>query len=300
MKKFARTFIIALLIVSILSTGALAASPTTTGAGTVKADILNLRSEANTYSAVKALIPNGSYLIVTGTVGEWYKVLYNGTEGYVHSSYVNYAQTLDGNYGAKGVISGTCVRLRSGASLYSGVVGYYNTGAEFTVLGVSGEWVKVSAASGLTGYVHSNYINCATESSSTSAPAAPAGSTGEQMRATAKQYLGCPYVWAGNGPYSFDCSGFVNYVYKYYGYSLHRVAQDIYSYDGTYVDKAFLQPGDIVCFGYGPWSITHVGMYIGNGQFIHASSGSGCVVITDLSSSYYTRMYVGAKRIIGQ
>ena len=112
--------------------------------------------------------------------------------------------------------------------------------------------------------------------------------------------MAAPTSGAGNGPSYFDCSGFVNYVYKAYGYSLHRVAQDIYSYDGVHVDKANLRAGDIICFGYGPWSITHVGMYIGNGQFIHASSGSGCVVITNLSDNYYTRMYVGAKRLISE
>jgi len=295
MKKTIRSIILALLIVSMLSTSALAAT-TTQGAGTVKADVLNLRSEASTSAAVKALLYRGSFLIVTGTSGDWYNVIYDGTSGFVHSDYVDYAITLDGKYGTKGVVSGMSVRLRAEANTYSAVLGYYNTGAEFDVLGISGEWVKVATATGAVGYVHSNYINC------TSAKNVPVSSygKGDQMMATARQYLGCPYVWAGNGPSYFDCSGFVNYVYKYYGYSLHRVAQDIYSYDGVFVDKANLQPGDIIAFGYGPYSITHVGMYIGNGQFIHASSGSGCVVITNLSDNYYTRMYVGAKRIISE
>ncbi len=295
MRKTFRTIILALLILSLFSTTALAATPTT-GAGTVNADVLNLRSEASTNSAVKALLYKGSYLIVTGTSGEWYNVIYDGTNGFVHSDYVDYAITLDGKYGTKGVVSGMSVRMRAEASTSSTVLGYYNTGAEFDILGISGEWVKVATATGAVGYIHSNYINC---TSAKNAPISNYGK-GEQMMATARQYLGCPYVWAGNGPSYFDCSGFVNYVYKYYGYSLHRVAQDIYSYDGSFVDKANLQPGDIICFGYGPYSITHVGMYIGGGQFIHASSGSGCVVITNLSDNYYTRMYVGAKRIISE
>lgn len=295
-KKPIRILILTLLIVSLLAPNALAAT-TTTGAGTVNADALNLRSEANTNSAVKALLYKGSYLIVTGTAGNWYKVIYDGVEGFVSADYVDYAYTLDGKYGTKGVVSGMSVRLRAEASTSAAVLGYYNSGAEFDVIGISGEWVKVSTVAGGVGYIHSNYINC---TSSTNTPVSNYDGKGDQMMATAKLYLGCPYVWAGNGPYSFDCSGFVNYVYNYYGYSLHRVAQDIYSYDGVYVDKANLQAGDIIAFGYGPWSITHVGMYIGNGQFIHASSGSGCVVITDLSQNYYTRMYVGAKRIISE
>lgn len=296
MRKTIRSLILALLIISLLSSTALAAK-TTTGAGTVKADALNLRTEASTSSAVKALLYRGSYLIVTDTVGDWYKVIYDGTEGFVHSAYVDYAYTLDGKYGTQGTVRGMSVRLRAQPNTSSAVLGYYNTGAKFNVLGVSGEWVKVSTATGIVGYMHSNYISC---SSAANTPISNYNGKGDQMMATAKLYLGCPYVWAGNGPSYFDCSGYVNYIYKYYGYSLHRVAQDIYSYDGVHVDKSNLRAGDIICFGYGPYSITHVGMYIGNGQFIHASSGSGCVVITNLSDNYYTRMYVGAKRVISE
>ena len=72
----------------------------------------------------------------------------------------------------------------------------------------------------------------------------------------------------------------------------------MYTNNGTAVSKDQLQPGDMVFFGYSAWNITHVGMYIGNGQFIHASSSADEVVITDLSQNYYTRMYVGAKRMI--
>ena len=294
-KKIIRILILSILIVCMMASNVLAV---TSGGGTVTASALNMRSDASTSSAVKALIYNGSNVIVTDSVGDWYKVVYKGSEGYVHSDYVSFAATMDASFGTKGTVSGMSVRMRDAASLSSNTLGYYNTGAEFNVIGVSGVWVKVSNGAGIEGYIHSDYIRFSAGSAAAQTPAVGNG-TGEQMVATAKQYLGCPYVWAGNGPYSFDCSGYVNYIYKQYGYSLHRVAQDIYSYDGVSVDKANLQPGDIICFGYGPWSITHVGMYIGNGQFIHASSGSGCVVITDLSSGYYTRMYVGAKRVIG-
>ncbi len=293
-RKIIRSLILSIIIVSLLASNALAV---TSGGGTVTASALNMRSEATTASSVKELIYNGSNVIVTDSVGEWYKIVHKGVEGYVHSDYISFSSTMDAAFGTKGTVSGMSVRMRDAASLNSNVLGYYNTGAEFNVIGVSGEWVKVSNGACIEGYIHSDYIRFSTGEAA-SAPAV-SGGTGEQMVATAKQYLGCPYVWAGNGPYSFDCSGYVNFIYRQYGYSLHRVAQDIYSYDGMSVSKAELRPGDLICFGYGPWSITHVGMYIGNGQFIHASSGSGCVVITDLSSSYYTRMYVGAKRVLG-
>ena len=99
-------------------------------------------------------------------------------------------------------------------------------------------------------------------------------------------------------PSGFDCSGFVNYVYDLYGYDLYRVAQDIYHNDGNYVAKADLQPGDLVFYGYSVYGIPHVGMYIGGGQFIHASTSTTGVIISELDSSYYTNRYVGAKRIV--
>ena len=76
------------------------------------------------------------------------------------------------------------------------------------------------------------------------------------------------------------------------------MAQDIYTSDGAAVSKDELQPGDLVFFGWGPYSVSHVGIYIGDGQMIHASTSSTGVIISDLDSSYYTRKYVGAKRVV--
>ena len=295
-RKIIRTLLIAVILVSLLAPSALAVS-----SGTVTADALNIRSQPTTASGILGLIYQGGTVTINETQGDWHKISYNGINGYVHKNYVRITGTApDSSTGSTpaqsgtiGTVAGMSVRLRAGASLSSQVYGYYNTGAQFTVLGTSGEWVNVKTSSGLVGYMHSAYIKIGTAGSTPTT-----GGVADQIVATSKLYLGTPYVWAGMSPSGFDCSGFVYYLYKNYGYSLHRVAQDMYSYDGVYVDKANLRPGDLVCFGYGPYSITHVGMYIGNGQFIHSSSGTGYVVITDLSSNYYTRMYVGAKRII--
>ena len=114
---------------------------------------------------------------------------------------------------------------------------------------------------------------------------------------TAKQYLGYPYVYGGMSPAGFDCSGFVGYVYKLCGYSLKRVASDIYYNNGTSVDKANLQPGDLVFFSNSSESIGHVGIYIGSGQFIHASSSRG-VRVDNLDDSYWKPRWYGGKHII--
>ncbi|PKM74053.1 MAG: hypothetical protein CVU91_03145 [Firmicutes bacterium HGW-Firmicutes-16] len=120
---------------------------------------------------------------------------------------------------------------------------------------------------------------------------------GQKIVDTAMLYLGTPYVWGGTSEKGFDCSGFVQYVYKECGYTINRTAADIYE-NGTYVEKENLEIGDAICFSSHTESIGHVGIYIGNEQFIHASSGSGCVIISDLSEDYYTNRYIGSRHIV--
>ncbi len=125
-------------------------------------------------------------------------------------------------------------------------------------------------------------------------------SRGQEIVNYAKQYLGCKYVYGGSGPSTFDCSGFTMYVYQHFGISLSHSAT-AQSKNGTYVAKQDLQPGDLVFFkDYETMvGIGHCGIYIGDGNFIHASSGTGyCVKIsTLLSGSYYNR-YETARRLV--
>lgn len=283
-----------------LFAGAIAAgsaSAYTSGGATVTADLLNLRTEPSVSSASLGLVSEGDFLLVEEQSGDWYKVCADGVEAYVSAQYISVSETLDGSYGHKAEVTGDYVRMRAGASTSDAVLGSFDSGAEFDVVGVSGQWLKVSG-SGLTGYIRSDYLSYGGASAGANTGTAYSqGTTGQQIVETAKKYLGTPYVWAGMSENGFDCSGFVNYVYKLHGYSMNRVAQDIYSNDGTAVNKENLAPGDLVFFGYGASGVTHVGMYIGNGQFIHASSSQRQVVITNLSDGYYTRMWVGAKRI---
>ena len=125
-------------------------------------------------------------------------------------------------------------------------------------------------------------------------------SLGNQIVDYAKQYLGCKYVYGGSGPSVFDCSGFTMYVYSKFGISLSHSAT-AQAKKGTYVAKEDLQPGDLVFFkDYETMEgIGHCGIYIGNGDFIHASSGAGyCVKISTLLSGSYNTKYETARRII--
>jgi len=125
-------------------------------------------------------------------------------------------------------------------------------------------------------------------------------SIGNEIVSFAKDYLNCPYVYGGSGPNTFDCSGFTMYVYKHFGVSLSHSAT-AQSKRGTYVAKEDLQPGDLVFFkDYETMEgIGHCGIYIGEGEFIHASSGTGyCVKISTLLSGSYDRRYETARRIL--
>ena len=111
---------------------------------------------------------------------------------------------------------------------------------------------------------------------------------------TAKDFLGVPYVWGGTSPSGFDCSGFVMRVFQMNGISITRLADDQY-YNGSHISRDELVPGDLVFFTtYAP-GVSHVGIYIGDDCFIHASS-SGGVKISSLNEDYYCARYVGAAR----
>ncbi|MBO8158532.1 C40 family peptidase [Thermosyntropha sp.] len=122
--------------------------------------------------------------------------------------------------------------------------------------------------------------------------------TGERIIEFAASYLGTPYRYGGNAPGGFDCSGFVQYIFGQFGYRLPRTAADQYQC-GIWVDKNDLIPGDLVFFTCYSRGIDHVGIYAGEGKFIHSSSPrSGGVIYSSLSESYYVRSYAGAKRLI--
>lgn len=110
------------------------------------------------------------------------------------------------------------------------------------------------------------------------------------------KFLGKPYVWAASGPNSFDCSGFTAYVYKKFGYYLpHYTGAQVDM--GKAVSKDSLRTGDLVFFDTSG-ADSHVGIYISNGNFIHASSGRKKVMVSSLDESYYKSRYSTARRII--
>jgi cell wall-associated NlpC family hydrolase len=122
-------------------------------------------------------------------------------------------------------------------------------------------------------------------------PVVPAGPGHPQAATIALRYLGIPYLWGGASPATgFDCSGLVMYVYAQLGIELPHYAAAQYQL-GTSVDRSQLQPGDLVFFD----ALDHVGIYIGNGQFVHAPQTGDVVKITALAD--FGNGYVGARRL---
>lgn len=261
----------------------------TAKSGTISGDFVRLRMGPSTDFAVLGSFNKNTSVKVTGKTGSWYEISVNGKYGYMSADYIKLGSSVSEpteKLDNVGIVTGNGVRMRSGPGTSYSTIGYYNKGIQLKVTGKTGNWYAVSY-NGLSGYMSADYVRLST-----------GNAVADQIVATAKQYLGTPYVYGGYSPRGFDCSGFIYYLYGQYGYKLMRGATSQYNNNGVSVAKSDLRPGDLVFFSDSVDPIGHVGMYIGNNQFIHASSGKGCVCITSLSASYYLNHYTGAKRII--
>ncbi|TGE31579.1 NlpC/P60 family protein [Desulfosporosinus sp. Sb-LF] len=118
----------------------------------------------------------------------------------------------------------------------------------------------------------------------------------QQIISFGAQFLGTPYVWGGTtASPGFDCSGYVQYVYRHFGISLSRTSEQQYS-NGVYVSRSDLRPGDLVFFHTYSSGASHVGIYVGNNTMINSSSGG--VSYDDMTNSYWATRYLGARRVI--
>jgi len=129
---------------------------------------------------------------------------------------------------------------------------------------------------------------------------ATANNWGDRLVSRAMQYLGTPYRYGGTSPSTgFDCSGFVYYLYgAVFGQRIPRMPHDM-ARQGTPVARNELKRGDLVLFGY-RGTFTHIGVYAGNGQFVHATHSGSPVMVTPLDSAYYRERYMTAVRLSPQ
>lgn len=203
------------------------------------------------------------------------------------------------------ISSNASAHFRSGPSTSSQSLGKLPKNTKITITGEENGWYKVSY-NGKEGYISKSLVTegepPATTSSRSqeeprSATTTTAQASSNNVVQVAESYAGSRYVSGGSSPSGFDCSGFTQYVYGKCGVTLSRTSYT-QATQGTAVNKSELQPGDLLLFHYyGNSSIGHVGIYVGNGKFIHAANSNRGVVYDSIESGYYADNYAGARRL---
>lgn len=192
----------------------------------------------------------------------------------------------------KAYVNCNLLNVRVSPTTSSDIVTQLPYGSKLEIIYADLGWYNVRMEDGVTGFVFAPYITKAEIVASTP------NKIGTNVASDAYKYLGYRYVYGTAGPSTFDCSGFTSYLYKKYGVSLPRSSNSQGTF-GTYVEKSNLIPGDILCFSNRKdRKINHVGVYVGDGNFIHASTSTRGVVLDNLSENYYINHYVTARRVV--
>lgn len=326
-----------LISVGTLSLTAYAAETTMYGIGFVTADALRLRSSASTSSKTLDSAPEKDCVVVISKEGAWYKVNYNLQEGYMHSDYVSVLTKENAELGYGKVTGSNVNLRSGPSIAHSAVAkankndkcyilglnnGWYKVIYQDKICYIRSDFLELTeipyenqdsvntpkfyrggkstgvtpSASALSGTT-TQTAPPSSGSSNTSEQNEAVKGTGAEILAEAEKHLGVPYVYGGASPSGFDCSGFVYYVLKQTGYAPSRTLTKLYEM-GSVVEKDELQIGDIVFFSNTYSSgLSHVGIYSGDGQFIHAPNSRSTVSYSDLTIGYWANHYHGARRM---
>lgn len=327
-RKILSMLLVLVLCMGSLSLTASAAGNVMHGVGFVNTNSLRMRSEPNITSKIVDTAPKNDCVVVISQIGDWYKVNYNLQEGYMHKNYLDVLTRENAELGY-GKLNGSSVNVRAGAGTGYRSIGMASKNSKYYILGLNNGWYKVIFNSSI-GYIRSDFVDLTeipyenqdsanspkfyrlgkstgiapsaaalngTTASGSGGTVSTGAATGAQILTEAQKYLGTRYVMGGASPAGFDCSGFVYYVLKQFGYSPYRTPADQYKM-GTAVSKDNLQVGDIVFFaGTYTSGLSHVGIYAGNGQFIHSPNSRSTVSYSDLTSGYWANHYYGARRV---
>lgn len=282
------------MTVSVLLLGAMI-TPALAVSGTVNTEgsTLRVRSQADTTGEILTQLSHGTTVeVLTSVENGWYQISVDGTKGYVSGDYlvVNEAEAASLPVEAEPVyvqVTTSVLNVRSGPGTSYDKVGSVRSGQILKATAENG-WYKIDS-----GYTSAEYVK------EVDASAASQSGKGQEIANYALQFVGYPYVYGGSSPKGFDCSGLTYYVYAQFGYSINRTASNQLS-NGYAVEKSQLQPGDLVMFRQNgsTKAASHVGIYIGNNQYVHASTPGVGVIISDLNDPYISSGYVGARRIV--
>ena len=290
-RRYAGRFAAGLLLVSSMISPALAVTGTVASGDTT----LRVRSEASTAGEVLTKLDNGVQVEVLSTVDSgWYQISYEEITGYVSGEYLTVDEAEAASLPQERApvyvrITADSLNIRSAPGTDQEKVGKLSAGRIVETLEeLEDGWYRIEE-----GYISAEFTEVVDPSELVQS------SKGQEIVNYAMQFLGYPYVYGGSSPRGFDCSGFTSYIYKQFGYSLNRTASDQLD-NGTSVSRSELQPGDLVMFKKGSSSrrASHVGIYIGNNQFIHSSTSRVGVIISGMDEAYYTSGFVGARRIV--
>lgn len=190
------------------------------------------------------------------------------------------------------MVTSNGLNIRSGWSTNASILGTVSFGTDLTVTGLcENGWVQV-LYKGQTAYVSGEHVSDYQQVSTQGSQSAL------EITNFAMTFVGYPYVYGAEHPdYGFDCSGLVYYCFGQYGHNLKRTADDQMKNNGVAVSRDSLQVGDLVFFGSGSYA-NHVGIYIGNENFVHAANPSSGVRVSSMNETYYATRYLGARRVL--
>ncbi len=270
---------------------------------------LMLRKTPNVAGETIVIIPNNEKVKTLKTSGDFVMVSYNGKIGYCSKDYVKNLDKLPTTGGEvtekpqvkpisnesaaeKYCVANGGLNLRQEAQEGAKSLTIIPFNAKVNALGYNEVWTKVEY-DGKIGYCATKYLTDLKKIEMSQEGI----DKGAELVEFAKKFMGTKYVYGGETPNGFDCSGFTYYTYKMFGVSLGRSAT-LQMKQGIKVDRDSLQKGDLVFFtnSIGGTSIGHVGIYVGDNSFVHATSPGDVVKITKLSSAYYKARYCEARR----
>ena len=268
--------------------------------GTVTADALNVRSGPSTSYGITTKLYKGDKVEILETSNGWHKIkASNGKIGWVSGDYIKVSSgstSQPSTSTTKATVTATSLNVRSGAGTSYSVITKLSKGTVVDVIeSASNGWKKIKTSNGTIGWVSGSYLaNGVVEQTST-----PSTNKVQAVIDLAHKQLGKPYVWGAEGPNSFDCSGLIYYVYKNAaGITLPRTSSAQYS-AGVAVSRSNLKAGDLIFSSTdGTGNITHVAIYVGDGQMIHAPRTGKNVEKVSINNSYWNKAYVGARRVL--
>ena len=255
----------------------------------VTADILNMRKSDSTESEIVGKIKKGSLLYTIGENRKWFKVKAGNKEAWISKDYVD---ILEESVPVK--VTARALNVRKKPDIDGQLITKLPEGTKVKIIEKSGDWYKIVHKNG-SGYVFGKYVSLLnSKKKSTKLPRKNIYSVVD----FAKTKLGSEYVWGANGPDKFDCSGYVKFVFENtIGVELPRTSF-LQSKVDSKLDYEDLEIGDLVFFDTAKQGrVNHVGIYIGDGKFIHASSARSKkkVTISNLSKFYKTTFKWGVR-----